>query len=170
MGNVFGHSIVFDEAGLLYHHGLESGVRSRLSRFNLSDPSTEEVLADFATDVELTAMTIDGDQFIAARRFPSRSSDLWSIDRTTYAVTVLGTVFDGTAGTISLTGLVFVCAGLGDQNCDGAIDLADFAGFDACVADPTSSARCGSLDFDADRDVDLLDWGGYQSQFSGLAP
>ncbi|HNO79151.1 MAG TPA: FG-GAP-like repeat-containing protein [Phycisphaerae bacterium] len=55
------------------------------------------------------------------------------------------------------------CAGglaSGDVDGNGAIDLADYSGYDACLAGPASGSGggCECFDFDADGDIDLADF------------
>jgi formylglycine-generating enzyme required for sulfatase activity len=55
----------------------------------------------------------------------------------------------------------------GDANGDGTVDLDDYAAFPACLAGPGGglAAGCAPFDFDGDRDVDILDFAGFQSAF-----
>ena len=50
---------------------------------------------------------------------------------------------------------------------NGDVDLGDFAGFQGCLTDPGGGVPkdCATLDFDADDDVDLLDYGSFQHAF-----
>jgi hypothetical protein len=66
--------------------------------------------------------------------------------------------------------------GIGDYNCNQAVDAADFAGWSGCETGPIyelddppykSIAPCNALDFDADGDVDLRDLAGFQRVFGG---
>ena len=55
--------------------------------------------------------------------------------------------------------------GIGDFNCDQRIDLDDFRHWTNCITGPTPgdyASGCQAFDFDADGDVDLLDYGAYQ--------
>ncbi|UCF33169.1 MAG: hypothetical protein JSV78_12625 [Phycisphaerales bacterium] len=52
-------------------------------------------------------------------------------------------------------------AGIGDQTCDGVIDLADYAAWPGCLTGPGNgpvAAGCEAYDFDGDEDVDLSDF------------
>ncbi len=72
-------------------------------------------------------------------------------------------------GTIVATGLLPECAS-GDFDCDGAVDVFDFAAFVACASGPGGGILldgCETFDFDADVDVDLNDFGGFQGIFGG---
>ncbi len=166
-GEEAGHSIAFDENGLLYHHSQVPEVSSRLTRKDLDIPGNEDVLRDYATDVEWTAMTIQGDLFLAARR--TSPSELWSIDHAggTYDPTVLGEFNSEGGEPITVMGLAFMCARLGDGDCDGDLDLDDFGAFDACVAVSPIPPECVIYDFDGDQGVGLLDWGVFQDRFTG---
>lgn len=61
-------------------------------------------------------------------------------------------------------------ASVGDCKLDGDSDLRDFSFFGGCVTgaggNPIASG-CHCADFDGDSDVDLLDFGAFQTQFSG---
>ena len=67
--------------------------------------------------------------------------------------------------------------GLGDLDCDGAVDLTDFAVFAGCMNGPESSTPppgCDPGDFtnadlDDDDNVDLADFGVFQFVFDGVA-
>ncbi len=50
--------------------------------------------------------------------------------------------------------------GIGDYDCNGNCEMQDLAGLASCLAGPTSSVEngCQSFDFNADGDVDLLDF------------
>ena len=52
--------------------------------------------------------------------------------------------------------------GIGDYDCDQAVDLADFANWEACATGPAppikGDATCLAFDFNADGDVDLADF------------
>ncbi len=59
--------------------------------------------------------------------------------------------------------------GIGDYNCDRAVDLGDFANWSACMTGPHSGpygAGCQPFDFNADSAVDLLDFAALQSALS----
>ena len=168
-GDDKGHTIAFDDTGLLYHHGLNAGVLSRLSRVDLNVPGSSEILHDYATNVEWTAMTIQDDLFIVARR--SSPSELWSIDQTgeTYNETLLGPITSEDLLAKTVTGLAFACATEGDTNCDGIININEVDSFTSCVGGPdvVASQACALFDFDQDRDVDLHDWAKLQRVFTG---
>jgi hypothetical protein len=61
----------------------------------------------------------------------------------------------------------------GDFACDGEVGLDDLAAFEGCVSGPAGAvefvpptpACLDYSDFDADQDVDLLDWGWFQAAF-----
>ena len=65
----------------------------------------------------------------------------------------------------------------GDFDCDGDVDLGDYAHFADCLngpgaapdpTPPTTSQQClGAFDFEPDTDVDLADFGGFQEAFTG---
>lgn len=59
--------------------------------------------------------------------------------------------------------------GIGDFDCDDAVDLDDFSGWNACATGPggvIASAECAAFDYDADGDIDLIDLTGFSE---GLA-
>jgi hypothetical protein len=52
----------------------------------------------------------------------------------------------------------------GDADADGVVTLPDFVEFDACMgAGVVENLACSFADFDADTDVDLIDFGGFQA-------
>ncbi|MFQ5414994.1 MAG: hypothetical protein ACE5E6_11100 [Phycisphaerae bacterium] len=57
--------------------------------------------------------------------------------------------------------------GFGDADCDGDVDLVDYAVLAGCVSGPgaTLSLGCGAVDYDLDGDVDVEDFGGFQVVF-----
>jgi len=57
----------------------------------------------------------------------------------------------------------------GDVNGDQTVNLADFAGFMACMGGPgaTVNEACAPFDFDPDGDYDLADLAGFQAAFTG---
>jgi len=57
----------------------------------------------------------------------------------------------------------------GDVNGDQVVNLADFAGFLACMGGPDVSVNeaCAPFDFDPDGDYDLADLAGFQVSFTG---
>jgi predicted outer membrane repeat protein len=60
--------------------------------------------------------------------------------------------------------------GIGDYECDGDLDLEDFAAWEACMTGPgegTYPTGCEAFDFEYDGDVDLLDFAGVQAAFTG---
>jgi hypothetical protein len=65
------------------------------------------------------------------------------------------------------TWLQFTSAG--DADADGTLSLADFAALAACMSGPEieRAPSCDILDFDRDRDVDLMDLAGFQRAFGG---
>jgi len=65
--------------------------------------------------------------------------------------------------------------GIGDYDCDHAVDLTDFANWEACATDPSLNPNpqsldppCLAFDFDADADVDLVDF--YRLQQIVISP
>ena len=60
--------------------------------------------------------------------------------------------------------------GVGDYNCDQAVDLGDFGAWDACMTGPNGGPYeplCMFFDADGDRDVDLDDYLVVQAGFTG---
>ena len=60
--------------------------------------------------------------------------------------------------------------GIGDHDCNQAVDLFDFAAWDACFAGPQDGLydpQCEAFDFESDGDVDLADFAGFQNVFTG---
>jgi hypothetical protein len=60
--------------------------------------------------------------------------------------------------------------GFGDTECDGDVDLTDYAEYDACLTGPGGgwdSPACGVFDGDADIDVDLIDFAEWTRTFTG---
>lgn len=58
--------------------------------------------------------------------------------------------------------------GLGDYQCDGDVDLFDFANWADCLTGPEKgpfAERCEPFDFDADLDIDLDDYGEFLQVF-----
>lgn len=58
----------------------------------------------------------------------------------------------------------------GNCDCDGDVDLSDFADFAACFEGPTGElpeTECACFDFNADADVDLGDFAEFQAAFTG---
>ena len=63
--------------------------------------------------------------------------------------------------------------GIGDHDCDQAVDLADFIAWTACMTGPGAgpyAEDCLPFDFDYDADVDLTDIAGFQRAFSSESP
>ena len=58
--------------------------------------------------------------------------------------------------------------GIGDYDWDLVADLADFAAWESCLTGPVGDIPyphpCNAFDFDADFDVDLLDFAGFQRE------
>ncbi len=55
--------------------------------------------------------------------------------------------------------------GLGDHNCDGVVDLADYAAWDGCFTGPEAEPYddgCKAFDADYDSDIDLHDFAAFQ--------
>ena len=62
--------------------------------------------------------------------------------------------------------------GIGDLDCNLAVELMDFAAWDACMTGPDSGpldAGCEAFDFDAEvgYDIDLKDFAGFQLTLPG---
>jgi len=58
--------------------------------------------------------------------------------------------------------------GIGDYNCDGVVDLTDFAAWGTCMTGPDSEPYgegCQAFDFEFDADVDLADFAEFQTVF-----
>jgi len=62
--------------------------------------------------------------------------------------------------------------GIGDYDCDRSVDLTDFANWSACMIGPSTAETavphtpdCEAFDFDADGDVDLVDFDPFQMIF-----
>lgn len=57
--------------------------------------------------------------------------------------------------------------GIGDYDCDQAVDLFDFAAWKSCMTGPDTAkpydAGCEAFDFNADDLIDLSDFAGFQS-------
>jgi hypothetical protein len=63
--------------------------------------------------------------------------------------------------------------GIGDYDCDQSVDLTDFANWSACMTGPSTADTavphipgCEAFDFNADGDVDLLDFDAFQMIFA----
>ncbi len=59
--------------------------------------------------------------------------------------------------------------GIGDIDCNGAVDLLDFASWQSCITGPNTEAlggACEAFDFEADGDVDLKDFAGFEIEFA----
>lgn len=89
---------------------------------------------------------------------------------------VSGTIGQPDAGTVMTGGEFEVTGGFwfrvvpGDCNADGGVNLFDFADFIDCTSGPGGGLPepdCACVDFDADEDVDLLDFGGLQVRITG---
>ena len=55
--------------------------------------------------------------------------------------------------------------GIGDLDCDRVVDLTDFAQWAACMTGPDNGPyleSCEAFDFNADNDVDVHDFSGFQ--------
>jgi len=65
-------------------------------------------------------------------------------------------------------GALEVQFGLGDYNCDGSVNLLDFADWPTCMTGPGetfSLPACAAFDFNSDSHVDLRDFAGFQLGF-----
>jgi len=85
---------------------------------------------------------------------------LKQVDPATAAVTDMGWT-----GSNQIDSLVFVPGpACGDLDNNGAVNLFDFAVFVDCVTIPggTVTPDCRGGDLDRDRDIDLIDWAGFQ--------
>jgi len=60
-------------------------------------------------------------------------------------------------------------SGIGDDDCDGQVDLTDYAAYFDCLTGPTGALPpgCAPFDFDGDGSVDLADLAGLQRAFTG---
>lgn len=61
--------------------------------------------------------------------------------------------------------------GVGDYDCDQIVSMFDFSMWEACLTDPDDGfldAACEVFDFNADGDVDLQDFAGFQLFYSGM--
>ena len=56
----------------------------------------------------------------------------------------------------------------GDVACDGVISLLDYTRFHSAVSGPKVIADCPIFDSDGDSDVDMIDFGAFQTAFTGL--
>jgi hypothetical protein len=72
-------------------------------------------------------------------------------------------------GTFRLVDLLNIGPFNGDCDRDGDTDLADFGSLAACLGGPGAGigAGCGCFDLDGNEDIDLLDYAGFQSAFTG---
>jgi hypothetical protein len=86
-----------------------------------------------------------------------------------------GTVGQPDAGVLSggvfeLYGGFWFPLALDDCNSDGVVNLYDYDDFDGCVSGPCaglSFPQCSCFDLDGDYDVDLVDVGRFQAEFTG---
>ena len=63
-------------------------------------------------------------------------------------------------------GIFFHACGPGDFDCDGDVDLVDFAAWPDCMTGPDAGpvpTGCEAVDFDMDDDVDLPDFAAFQA-------
>ncbi|MCP4594825.1 MAG: hypothetical protein GY842_29195 [bacterium] len=58
----------------------------------------------------------------------------------------------------------------GDYDCDGDVDLDDFASFSSFLSGPDVAVDCPALDSDAGGDIDLKDFAMFQQEFTGASP
>ena len=101
------------------------------------------------------------------------SDGIYRFDGTTGAFVDLF-IPDGTGGLDYARGFVFRCAPA-DTDCDGDVDVDDYASWSACLAGPgvtTPPAGCSATefadrDFDGDSDVDAVDYRAFVAVFSG---
>ncbi len=85
---------------------------------------------------------------------------------------------DAGPGATGMSGEGFVLTGgfwfpivIGDCNTDGGVNLFDFTDFDDCASGPGGGLPepgCACFDFDSDDDVDLLDFGAFQTTVQGI--
>ncbi len=64
-------------------------------------------------------------------------------------------------------------SGIGDFNCDQAVDLTDFGNWPACMTGPEGGPidpSCIPFDFDDDGLVDLGDFAGFMNVYTGTSP
>ncbi len=77
---------------------------------------------------------------------------------------------DGVAGGAAVIAFRVACA-FGDSDCDGDIDVADFAAFQQCFsgdgAPHAGGSVCQSFDLDEDDDVDLSDYAQFAQRLGG---
>ncbi len=76
---------------------------------------------------------------------------------------------NGVAGGSAAIQFAVICA-FGDADCDGDIDLADFASFQSCYTGPDAgpaAAGCEPMRFDADTDVDTADLADFVDTLTG---
>ncbi len=87
-----------------------------------------------------------------------------------------GTAGQSDAGVLMTGGQFELAAGFwfqqaeGDCNCDSAVNLFDFDAFVDCAGGPGGgliAPECVCFDFDGDTDVDMVDFGTFQSAFTG---
>ena len=73
-------------------------------------------------------------------------------------------------GTFTLTGGFWFGCVPGDCDCDGDVDLHDFADFVTCLEGPGGGLPqpdCACFDLDGNGDVDLNDFAGFQLAYTG---
>ncbi len=76
---------------------------------------------------------------------------------------------EGVAGGAAFVVFDVLCGNLGDGDCDGDVDVIDFAALQACFAGPDepATAACAAMRFDADTDVDASDFAAFAADLLG---
>jgi Immunoglobulin domain/Immunoglobulin I-set domain len=166
-GELEGHTIAFDVDQMLYHHGRNPGVFSRIQRVDpTQNPFQIETVTDLPGDVSFSAMTFRNDVLYAARR--TAPGGLWTFDTANFDSTIVGPFDPPPSGSVTVTGLVFLSHCPADLACDGLVDLADYQSFIDCRTGPDVTivdGTCRAFDVDFDDDVDLVDWAALQRLF-----
>ncbi len=163
-GDLFENNITFDENGTLYHQAWDINGLSRLSTVNMNQsPLSPLPVQTYPTFTKWASMAIRGDLFLAARR--AAPSELWQIDLQTFSHTVLGPIVATGNLNRTITGMILTCSAPADGNCDGNINLEDFAIFVECQSAGNAPASCAGFDFNFDGTIDLVDWSEFQLRF-----
>lgn len=74
-------------------------------------------------------------------------------------------------GDFALTGGFWFPIATGDCNTDGGVNLFDYSDFEPCLSGPEGGLlipECTCFDLDRDDDVDLDDFAGFQTGFTGI--